>query len=96
MMPSANPAERWDDPVPALRREMKLLLVERDLMRAELAQRRAEVERLAVMEAESRKAMEFWRREAERMPQERRHHSQWGWHLLFRLKSRLIALGSHR
>jgi hypothetical protein len=34
-MPSANPAERWDDPVPALRREMKLLLVERELMRTE-------------------------------------------------------------
>jgi hypothetical protein len=96
MMPPPNPAERPDDAVPALRREMRLLLVEQDLMRAELAQRRAEVEQLSVMEAEARKAMEFWRREAERMAQERRRYSQWGWHFLFNLKDRLIALGSHR
>jgi hypothetical protein len=96
MMPSASPAARPDDPVPALRREMKLLLVEQDLMRTELAQRRAEVEQLSVMEAEARTAMEFWRREAEGVAQERQRHSQWGRHLLFRLKRRLIALGSHR
>jgi hypothetical protein len=106
MMPSANPAERPDDPVSALRREMKLLLVEQDLMRTELAQRRAEVEQVSVMEAETRKAMEFWRREAERMASREatlmaqadagNFTSQWGWHFLFRLKSRLIALGSHR
>ena len=96
MMPPADAAERPDDPVPALRREMRLLLVEQDLMRAELAQRRAEVEQLSVREAEARKAMEFWRREAERMAQERRRYSRSGWHFLFHLKDRLIALGSHR
>ena len=89
---------------------MKLLLVEQDLMRTELAQRRAEVRQISVMEAETRKAMEFWRREAERMASREatlmaqadnardagNFASQWGWHLLFRLKSRLFALGSHR
>ena len=40
MMPSANPAD-GPDPLSALRREMKLLLVEQDLMRIELNQRRA-------------------------------------------------------
>jgi hypothetical protein len=91
MMPSANPVERPDDPVPALRREMRLLLVEQELMRAELAQRRAEAEQLSVMQDETRKAMEFWRREAESMAQERRRYSQSGWDFLIRLKSRLIA-----
>jgi hypothetical protein len=112
MMPSANPAD-GPDPLPALRREMKLLLVEQDLMRIELNQRRAaegelreakesilayveRVEQLSVMEAEARKAMKFWRREAERMAQERPRYSRWGWHYLFRLKSRLVALASHR
>ena len=72
------------------------MLVEKVLMRTELAQRRAEVEQLGAMEAEARKAMEFWRREAERMARERQNCSQWGWHFLFHLKDRLIALGSHR
>jgi hypothetical protein len=95
MMSSADPAEKWDDPVSALRREMKLLRVERDLLRTKLAASRAteddlreQVERLSVMEAEARKAVRFWRREAERMPQESPHHSQWGWRFLFRLKGR--------
>ena len=109
MMPSANPAD-GPDPLSALRREMKLLLVEQDLMRIELNQRRAaedelreanevilayveRVEQLSVMEAEAR---EFWQREAERMAQERPRYSRWGWHYLFRLKSRLVALCSHR
>ena len=89
---------------------MKLLLVEQDLMRTELAQRCAEVEQISVREAETRKAMEFWRREAERMASREatltaqadhardagNFASQWGRHFLFRLKRRLIALGSHR
>jgi hypothetical protein len=112
MMPSASPAD-GPDPLSALRREMKLLLVEQDLMRIELNQRRAaedelreaketilacvkRVEQLSVMEAEARKAMKFWQREAERMAQERPRYSRWGWHYLFRLKSSLVALGSHR
>ena len=40
MMPSASPAD-GPDPLSVLRREMKLLLVEQDLMRIELNQRRA-------------------------------------------------------
>jgi hypothetical protein len=88
---------------------MKLLLVEQDLMRSELAQRRAEVQQISVMEAETRRAMEFWRREAERMAsreatliaqtdnaRDAGNFAQWVWHFLFRLKSRLIALGAHR
>ena len=54
------------------------------------------VEQLSVMEAEARKAMKFWQREAERMAQERPRYSQWSLHYLFRLKSSLVALGSHR
>ena len=94
MMPSANPAD-GPDPLSALRREMKLLLVEQNMMRIELNQRRAaedelreakefilayveRVEQLSVIEAEARKAMEFWRREAERMAQERPRYSRWG------------------
>jgi hypothetical protein len=95
MMPSANPADT-PDPLPVLRREMKLLLIEQDLLRIELEQRRANeddvreakecilayverVEQLCVMEAEARKAMEFWQREAQRMAQERPRWSRWGW-----------------
>jgi hypothetical protein len=94
MMPPANPADR-PDPVSALRREMKLVLVEQNMMRIELNQRRAaedelreakefilayveRVEQLSVIEAEARKAMEFWRREAERMAQERPRYSRGG------------------
>ena len=94
MMPSANPAD-GPDPLSALRRELKLVLVEQNMMRIELNQRRAaeeelreakefilayveRVEQLSVIEAEARKAMEFWRREAERMPQERPRCSRWG------------------
>ena len=102
MMPSANPAD-GPDPLSALRREMKLLLVEQDMMRIELREAKEfilayveRVEQLSVMEAEARKAMKFWQREAERMAQERPRYSQWGWHYLFRLKSRLVALCSHR
>ena len=93
-MPSANPAD-GPDPLSALRREMKLLLVEQKMMRIELNQRRAaedelceanevilayleRVEQLNVMQAEARKAMEFWRREAERMAQERPRYLRWG------------------
>ena len=96
MMPSANPADT-SDPLPVLRREMKLLLIEQELLRIELEQRRANedevreakecilayverVEQLCVMEAEARKAMEFWQREAQRMAQERPRWSRWGWH----------------
>ena len=108
MMPSANPPD-GPDPLSALRREMKLLLVEQALIRIELNQRRAaenelreakesirayveRVEQLSVMEAEARKALEFWRREAERMAQEKSRNSRWGWYYLFRLKCRLVAL----
>jgi hypothetical protein len=101
MMPSANQAD-GPDPLPALRREMKLLLIEQNLMRTELNQRRAaedelceakesilayveRVEQLSVMEAEARRALEFWRREAERMAQERPRS------YLSRLKGRLVA-----
>jgi hypothetical protein len=110
MMPSANPAN-GPDPLSVLRREMKLVLVEQNMMRIELNQRRAaedelrqakeyirayveRVEQLSVIEAETRKAMEFWRREAERMAQERPRYLRWGG-TIFRLKSRLVALGSH-
>src|SRR5262245_7894997 len=79
MMPWHNQAD-GPDSLPALRREMKLLLVEQNLMQIELNQRRAAeaelreakelvlayAEQLSVMEAEVRKAMELWRREAER------------------------------
>jgi hypothetical protein len=99
-LPWANKAD-GPDPLPALRREMKLLLVEQNLMQIELNQRRAAegelreakelflayVEQLSVMEAELRKAIELWRREAERMAQEKPRYSRWGWHYLFRLKS---------
>jgi hypothetical protein len=110
MMPSANQAD-GPDPLSALRREMKLLLVEQDLMRIELNRRRAaedelreakeaifayveRVERLSVMEAEAREAMEFWRREAERMAQERSRYSRWGGATFSGLKSRFLALGT--
>jgi hypothetical protein len=93
MSPSANPAD-GPDPLPVLRREMKLLLIERDLLRTELQQRRAiegelqeakrfilayveRVEQLCVMEAEARTAMEYWRREAQRMGQQRPRRSGW-------------------
>jgi hypothetical protein len=111
MMPSANPAD-GPDPLSALRREMKLLLIEQDLMRIELNQRRAaedelhdakesilayveQVEQLSVMEAEARKAMEFWRREAERMAQERPRYSRWRWSYLSRLRGGLVAWAQH-
>ena len=112
MMPSANPAD-GPDPLSVLRREMKLLLVEQDLMRIELNQRRAaedelreakesilayveRVEQLSVMEAEARKAMEFWRGEAERLAQEKPRYLKWAGHYLSELKGRLVALRSHR
>jgi hypothetical protein len=98
MMPPVNPVDA-SDPLPALRREMKLLLVEQDLMRVELEQRRAienemheakefirayveRVEQLSVREAAARKEMEFWRREAERLAQERPRYSRWAWQAL--------------
>jgi hypothetical protein len=109
-MPLENPADRPDDPAPALRRQMKLLLVDQ---RTELEQRRAledemreakkfilayveRVEQLSEMEAEARKAMEFWRGEAERLAQEKPRYLKWAGHYLSELKSRLIALRSHR
>jgi hypothetical protein len=93
MSPSANLAE-GPDSLPVLRREMKLLLIEQNLLRVELEQRRAledelreakefilayveKVEQLSVMEAEARKAMEYWRREAQCMRQQRSRHSGW-------------------
>src|SRR5262245_24570712 len=105
LLPWAKQAD-GGDPLPALRREMKLLLVEQNLMQIELNQRRAAegelreakelflayVEQLSVMEAELRKAIELWRREAERMAQEKPRYSRWGWHYPFRLKSPLVAL----
>ena len=108
MMPPANEAD-GPEPLSALRREMKLLLIEQNLMRIELNQRRAaeaelreakeliiayveRVEQLSAMEAEAQKEMEFWRREAERMAQEKSRKSRWGWYYLFRLKCRLVAL----
>jgi hypothetical protein len=109
MSPSANPAD-GPDPLPVLRREMKLLLIERDLLRTELEQRRAiedelqEAERfilayvaqLYAMEAEARKAMEFWRGEAERLARERPRYLKWAEHYLSELRSRLVALRPHR
>src|SRR5512145_67657 len=84
-VPLEDPADGPDDPVPALRLETKLLLVDQ---RTELEQRQAledemreakkfilayveRVEQLCEMEAEARKAMEFWRGEAERLARER-------------------------
>src|SRR5262245_10000054 len=89
MIPSINPAFR-PDALPALQREMKLLLIERDLLRTEVEQRRAredewraaqecilayveQVEQLSAMEAQARKAMEFWHAEARRIAQKRPH-----------------------
>jgi hypothetical protein len=109
-MPLDIPADRPDDQVPALRREMKLLLVDQ---RTELEQRRAledemreakkfilayveRVEQLCVMEAEARKAMEFWRGEAERLAQERPRYLRCAGHYLSELKCRLVALRSPR
>jgi hypothetical protein len=93
MSPSANPAD-GPDPLSVLRREMKLLLIEQNLLRVELEQRRAledelreakefilayveRVEQLSVMETEARKAMEYWRREAQCMGQQRPRRSGW-------------------
>jgi len=93
MSSSVNPAD-GPDPLPVLRREMKLLLIEQNLMRVELEQRRAledelreakefilgyveQVEQLSVMEAEARKAMEYWRREAQCMGNQRPRRSKW-------------------
>ena len=107
-MPVDNPADGPDDPIPALRREMQLLLVDQ---RTELEQKRAleeemreakkfilayveRVEQLCAMEAEARKAMEFWRGEAERLAQERPRYLRWAGHYLSELKSRLVALRS--
>src|SRR5262245_22074578 len=109
-VPVDNPADGPDDPAPALRRDMRLLLVDQ---RTELKQRRAlenemreakrfvvayveRVEQLCVMEAEARKAMEFWRAEAERLAQERPRYLELAGHYLSELKSRLVALRSHR
>ena len=60
-MPSANPAD-GPDSLSALRREMKLVLVEQNLMRAELNQRRA-------AEDELREATEFILAYVERVEQ---------------------------
>jgi hypothetical protein len=93
MSPSANPAD-GSDPVPVLRREMKLMLIEQNLLRVELEQRRAQedellqakevilayverVEQLGAMEAEARKGMEYWRREAQSLGQPRPRRSGW-------------------
>ena len=69
MMPSANPAD-GPDPLSALRREMKLVLVEQNMMRIELREAKEfilayveRVEQLSKIEAEAR--------EAERMAQQR-------------------------
>ena len=111
MMPSAIPADELD-PLPVLRREMKLLLIERDQLRAEVEKRRATedqflearefllgyvewVEQLSVMEAEARKATEFWQGEAQRlsaMAQNRPHRSRWWSRYLPALRA---ALSSH-
>jgi len=61
MMPSANPPD-GPDPLSALRREMKLVLVEQNLMRTELNQRRA-------AEDELREAKEFILAYVERVEQ---------------------------
>jgi hypothetical protein len=54
------------------------------------------VEQLCAMEAEARKAMEFLRGEAERLARERPRYLKWAGHYLSELRSRLIALRSHR
>jgi hypothetical protein len=111
MMPSTIPGDELD-PLPVLRREMKLLLIERDKLRAEVEKRRATedqllearefllgyvewVEQLSVMEAEARKATEFWQGEAQRlsaMAQNRPHRSRWWSRYLPALRA---ALSSH-
>jgi hypothetical protein len=47
------------------------------------------------MEAEARKAMEFWRGEAERLAQRKPRYLEWAGHYLSELKIRLVALRSH-
>src|SRR5262245_4740322 len=93
MMPPAIPGDE-SDPLPVLRREMKLLVIERDQLRAEVQERRATedqlreareflagygewVEQLSVMEAEARKATEFWQGEAERLSAMVQNESRW-------------------
>jgi hypothetical protein len=107
MSPSATPAD-GSDPLPVLRREMKLMLIERNLLRIELEQRRAHedelrqarevilayverVEQLGAMEAEARKGMEYWRREAQRLGQPRPRRSGW-WDYLFHLRAVVWSL----
>ena len=62
MMPSADPAAAEPDPLSVLRREMKLVVVEQNMMRVELDQRRA-------AEDELREAKEFIRAYVERVEQ---------------------------
>jgi hypothetical protein len=109
MIPSTKPADRQDplpvlqQEMKLLLIEQKRLRAELDQKRAvEDELRKAKefivacverVEQLDVIEAEARKAMEFWQREAQRMAQERPRWSRWRWRFS-RLKSRcLVALG---
>ena len=88
-----------------------LVLVEENLMRTELDQRRAaedelreekefilayveRVEELRVIEAETRKAMEFWRLRSGTSGSSEAALFTMGWHYPFRLKGRLVALGA--
>ena len=92
----------FNDALLVLRREMSLLLIERDLLRIEVKERRARedelrqakefflgyvewVEQLSVMEAETRKAVEFWQGEAQRFSAMARNRP----HLVVALSSRL-------
>src|SRR5262245_42031268 len=106
MIPSTKPADRQDplpilqQEIRLLLIEQKRLRAELEQKRAaedELQKARefivAYVERadqIGVMEAEARKAMEFWRREAQRLAEERPLWSQWRWHFS-RLKIRCLA-----
>jgi hypothetical protein len=107
-----TPGVDSNDALLVLRREMSLLIIERNLLRIEVKERRARedelrqarefllgyvewVEQLSVMEAEARKATEFWQGEAQRlsaMAQNRPHRSRWWSRYLPALRA---ALSSH-
>src|SRR5262245_47688344 len=109
MIPSTKPADRQDplpvlqQEIKLLLLEQKRLRAELEQKRAvEDELRKAKefiaacvdrVEQLDEIEAEARKAMEFWQREAQRMAQEGPRWSRLRWRFS-RLKSRcLVALG---
>jgi hypothetical protein len=94
MIPSAHEADRTD-PLPVLRREMKLLLIEHELLRIELGRRHAiedelrEAKDIILAYAERVEQLSVMeaeaRNEAQRMAQKRPRYSRW-WDYLFRLR----------